>query len=255
MTSRIIMVVPCYNEKERLPIDYWRKLIQINAEIHWIFVDDGSTDKTSNILERLSEGTGARVVRIDRNVGKGNAILHGFRTGLSQLTDVDYCGFIDSDGAFSEGDVRRLIGSTLDKMSEYEVLISSRVALSGRKIDRKIHRHYLGRVIATLLTYSWPNAPYDTQSGFKVFSNSESFQKAILQDCSTKWFSDVELISRIGTENGGKIDIWEEPLMQWRDVNGSSLKKRDSILIIRELIIARRAVRNLVKLMEKHGLN
>jgi hypothetical protein len=162
------------------------------------------------------------------------------------MPNVEFCGFIDCDGAFATEDVKNFSTTILNKQTDFEVLISSRVALSGRDIQRKSHRHYLGRIIATFLTHQWRNAPYDTQSGLKVFRNTESFRNAILSDFSTKWFSDIELISRIGVNNGGRIEIWEEPLMSWSDVDGSKLKFRSFPSIVRQIYIARRSVRALI---------
>jgi dolichyl-phosphate beta-glucosyltransferase len=246
MNSRIAMIVPCYNEENRISVDYWWELLEINEEISWIFVDDGSGDQTSLLLKKFCTDDSRSLIRLERNVGKGNAILQGYKFALQKMPNVEFCGFIDCDGAFATEDVKNFSTTILNKQTDFEVLISSRVALSGRDIQRKSHRHYLGRIIATLLTYKWQNAPYDTQSGLKVFRNTESFRNAILSDFSTKWFSDIELISRIGVNNGGRIEIWEEPLMSWSDVDGSKLKFRSFPSIVRQIYIARRSVRALI---------
>jgi dolichyl-phosphate beta-glucosyltransferase len=246
MTSKLAMVVPCYNEEKRISIDYWWELLESNQEVSWIFVDDGSSDQTSVLLEQFCTGDLRSLIRLDRNIGKGNAILQGYKFALQNLPDVEFFGFIDCDGAFAMEDVNNFLKTAFNRQTNFEVLISSRVALSGRDIQRKSHRHYLGRIIATFLTYKWRNAPYDTQSGLKVFRNTESFRNAILSDFSTKWFSDIELISRIGVNNGGRIEIWEEPLMSWSDVDGSKLKVRNFPSIFRQIYIARRSVRALI---------
>jgi dolichyl-phosphate beta-glucosyltransferase len=246
MTSKIAMVVPCYNEENRISVDYWWELLETNQEISWIFVDDGSVDQTSTVLEQFCTDDSRSLIRLERNVGKGNAILQGYKFALQKMPEIEFCGFIDCDGAFDQEDVKNFSATILNKKTDFEVLISSRVALSGRDIQRKSHRHYLGRIIATFLTHKWRNAPYDTQSGLKVFRNTESFRKAILSDFSTKWFSDIELISRIGINNGGRIEIWEEPLMRWADVDGSKLKLRSFPSILRQIFVARRSVRALI---------
>jgi hypothetical protein len=127
-----------------------------------------------------------------------------------------------------------------------DAVISSRVSLSGREINRKSSRHYLGRLIATYLTRQWSDAPYDTQSGYKLFVNSTSFREAIKSDFATKWFVDVELITRVGINNKGVLNIWEEPLLFWNDVDGSSLKMRNYYSIFFEIIFARRQVLKLL---------
>jgi hypothetical protein len=128
-----------------------------------------------------------------------------------------------------------------------DAVISSRVSLSGREINRKSSRHYLGRLIATVLTRKWSDAPYDTQSGYKLFLNSRSFRDAIESGFSTRWFVDVELLTRIGINNKGFLNVWEEPLFYWNDVAGSKLKSIKFHSIFLELLIARRQVLKLLK--------
>jgi dolichyl-phosphate beta-glucosyltransferase len=247
MTPKIAMVVPCYNEANRISVDYWQKLFEISQEISWIFVDDGSGDQTSIKLNQLCSDNLRSVIRLERNGGKGNAILQGYRFATKKIPEIEFCGFIDCDGAFAEQDVKNFFATALNMNTDFEVLISSRVALAGRNIQRKIYRHYFGRMIATFLTLKWHNPPYDTQSGLKVFRNTPSFRSAISSDFSTKWFSDVELISRIGVNNGGIVKIWEEPLMCWSDVEGSKLKFSSFPSIFRQIFIARRSIRALIK--------
>jgi hypothetical protein len=137
-----------------------------------------------------------------------------------------------------------------------DAVISSRVSLSGRFIERKRSRHYLGRIIATFLTHKWIDAPYDTQSGFKLFKNSQSFQNSIRKSFSTKWFVDIELLTRIGISNKGKLVIWEEPLNFWRDVNGSKLGFTSYPQIFVEMVVARKQVLKFITERESvHGLN
>jgi hypothetical protein len=130
-------------------------------------------------------------------------------------------------------------------------MLSSRVALAGREIRRNPSRHYLGRVVATFLTRSWIDAPYDTQSGFKIFSNTESLRSALENDFKTSWFVDIEILTRIGNSNGGLLNIWEEPLTFWRDVAGSKLKLSKIPKLLIEIFIARKEVSRFVNMRGK----
>ena len=139
---------------------------------------------------------------------------------------------------------RRL--ETILDTERIDAVISSRVSLSGRQINRKSSRHYLGRLIATYITRKWSDSPYDTQSGYKLFVNSMSFREAIKSDFFTKWFVDIELITRVGINNKGLLNIWEEPLLFWNDVDGSTIKLRRFLGILFEMIFARRQVLKLL---------
>ena len=62
------------------------------------------------------------------------------------------------------------------------------------------------------------------------------------------WFVDIELMTRVGINNKGILNIWEEPLLIWNDVDGSKLKLRKFHSIFFEMIFARRQV---LKLLEE----
>ena len=256
MDKRIAIIVPCYNEESRFPIQYWKDIVRVESQIRWHFIDDGSSDKTLEILQDICSGTPSRVSKCSKNGGKGNAIRKGFLETLEMDPEIEVLGYLDSDGAFSKDDIFRLANIAIQRISSSmaqpaDAVISSRVSLSGREIKRKSSRHYLGRLIATALTRKWRDAPYDTQSGYKLFLNSSSFRDAIKSDFSTRWFVDVELLTRIGINNKGYLTVWEEPLFYWNDVAGSKLSIMKFSSILLELLIARRQVLKLLKEREK----
>jgi glycosyltransferase involved in cell wall biosynthesis len=247
MIKDVAIVIPCFNEASRFPLNYWNAIILENPRVYWLFVDDGSTDGTSDILKQLCQASAAMSCRSDCNLGKGNAIRFGLLKALELPAQIKFFGYLDSDGAFNQTDIERIIEIALMDSQEKDknfsdAIISSRVALAGRSVRRKKSRHYIGRVIATILTANWIDAPYDTQSGFKLFRDSESFKEAIKTPFLTKWFVDIELLVRIGILNQGTLRIWEEPLSGWRDVSGSKIGLREIPLLFREIVYARQQV-------------
>lgn len=244
-------MVPCFNEQNRLSVSYWKEILAFDAGINFVFIDDGSTDETFQILNELCRGSSSRVLRLENNVGKGNAIRQGFLQALENNQRLEFIGYLDSDGAFSMPDVLRLIeiaakSKYLSPNNNYDAFISSRVSLAGRLIHRTPLRHYMGRIIATYLTRNWEGAPYDTQSGFKIFSISHSFNMAIASEFKTRWFVDIELLTRIGVVNSGHLSIWEEPLSYWKDVSGSKVTAVKFPEIVSEIIKARVQVLKLI---------
>lgn len=105
MLPVLYIVIPCYNEEEVLPItapQFLAKLQQLAAEgkiaenSRILFVDDGSRDKTWEIISRLAaEDTHFLGIRQSRNRGHQNAVL----AGLMEAKDVcDITISIDCDG-------------------------------------------------------------------------------------------------------------------------------------------------------------
>jgi glycosyltransferase involved in cell wall biosynthesis len=105
MPPKLIIVIPCYNEQEVLPITsklFLDKLSQLSAagkiseDSRIMFVNDGSTDKTWDIICELSESD-SRFVGISqsRNRGHQNAVLAGL---MEAKDNCDITISIDCDG-------------------------------------------------------------------------------------------------------------------------------------------------------------
>jgi glycosyltransferase involved in cell wall biosynthesis len=95
--AKISVVVPCYNEEESLPLFFEaieKIRPQIPAEFEYIFVNDGSKDKTLTILRQLHEENPELVhyVNFSRNFGKESAIY----AGLTEANG-DYVTLMDAD--------------------------------------------------------------------------------------------------------------------------------------------------------------
>lgn len=95
--DKISIIVPCYNEEKALP-EFYRVTASAvrdidNAECEFIFVDDGSTDHTPDILESLSlSDSRCRSLSFSRNFGKEAAMYAGLQNASG-----DYCVFMDAD--------------------------------------------------------------------------------------------------------------------------------------------------------------
>lgn len=94
--EKISIVIPCYNEEECIKI-YYEKMEEIVAklptEFEYIFVNDGSSDKTLPLMKELASiNPNVRYVSFSRNFGKEAAIY----AGLKEATG-DYVGLMDVD--------------------------------------------------------------------------------------------------------------------------------------------------------------
>ena len=92
----ISVIVPCWNEEEALPI-YYREMCRVmegmRAGFELIFVDDGSTDATLQLMQELSQKDGrCRYLSFSRNFGKEAAIYAGLEHASG-----DYVAVMDVD--------------------------------------------------------------------------------------------------------------------------------------------------------------
>ena len=237
----LAFTIPCFNEAERIDLKYWEEIFKLDDKIFWLFVNDGSTDKTIELLKQLSFSNCCEILNLPKNVGKSEALRQGFIYLTNNEMKFDGIGFIDADGAFEKADILNLIELFRNSKNSlgifWDSIIASRIALAGRDINRKPLRHYIGRIFATVATIHWRKSPYDTQCGLKIFRNNLGFQMSILDKFKTRWFIDLELFSRMSLNNQSEISILEIPLNSWSDIAGSKLGVRQKIISVMELFL------------------
>jgi dolichyl-phosphate beta-glucosyltransferase len=239
------LVVPCYNEAERLDDDALLSLVggEIPAT-RLVLVDDGSRDQTGARLAALARRAPGRIeaLALDRNRGKAEAVRQGLQRALAGGARV--VGYFDADLSTPVSEIRRLL-AILDGRDDVEAVIGARISLLGSDIHRSHTRHYLGRVFATLASLILQARVYDTQCGAKLFRRSSSVEAALRDPFLSRWSFDVELLGRllVGDPTAPTIaesQILEVPLRHWRDVPGSKLRPAAMAGALKELAVIAR---------------
>ena len=237
----IAVVVPCYNEATRWSADYWQSVFAVPG-VRWLFVDDGSTDLTGTILEDTAALGDATVLHLKPNGGKAEAVRRGLLAVLDTVPAPTGVGYMDADGAFNADDIAdmaRVFDERVTPESGFTAVWSSRVALAGRNIRRSTSRHYIGRIVATVVSVGQAEIPYDTQSGLKVFSPTPTLRECLASPFRTRWLFELELLTRWQAVAGSEMRIWEEPLNYWHDVPGSKIRGKESLRILREIAVVK----------------
>lgn len=229
----LFMIVPCFNEEKRINLAYWNKLSEI-PNVHWIFVNDGSSDGTKSLLNQIKNSS---VINLESNSGKAEAIRKGIlETFNKNQSEIFQFGYLDADSAFDIADIKNVIKLSISKESTYDSCWGSRVALSGRNITRNNLRHILSRILITIFGYRMGNLPYDPQTGFKVFKFNKELMAIFDKNFKTKWFVDLEILLRFKALNGKDMKTWEEPVSTWKDIEGSKIRGLEIITVFRDLI-------------------
>jgi glycosyltransferase involved in cell wall biosynthesis len=232
------LVVPCYNEAERLDQEALLALLAGHAQLGLVLVDDGSTDGTRGLLEALAARAPGRieVLALPRNAGKAEAVRQGITAALLRSGDV--VGYFDADLSTPVPEILRLLA--LIETSGAAVVMGARVALLGSRIERKAARHYLGRAFASIASLLLEAPVYDTQCGAKLFRRSPALAAALETPFLSRWAFDVELLGRLLTGAPGVAPVpleavLEMPLGAWRDVPGSKLRPAAMVGALRDL--------------------
>jgi dolichyl-phosphate beta-glucosyltransferase len=234
-TSEVVVAVPCFNEARRLPVQEYNSFLDRSPTITLVLVDDGSTDDTPLIIERLRQRHPRQVctLRLSSNVGKAEAVRRGMRVALRRRSAA--VGYWDADLATPLDAIHQFV-EVLKSRQEVELVMGSRVALLGRDIGRSPLRHFLGRAFATAASVVLRLPVYDTQCGAKLFRVTPGFRELISTPFRARWIFDVEILARMISKpqptdsNTAPPKVYEYPLDQWRDADGSRLKALDFVM-------------------------
>ncbi|WP_157455793.1 glycosyltransferase family 2 protein [Carnobacterium maltaromaticum] len=145
-TELISIVVPCFNEEESIPLFYAalekEREFLVNADIEYIFVNDGSNDNTLNVLRSLAKENKERVkfISFSRNFGKEA----GLYAGLQQATG-DYVAVMDVDLQ----DPPEMLPEMLQiiREEEYDCVGTRRVSRDGEPPIRSFFARQFYRII------------------------------------------------------------------------------------------------------------
>lgn len=164
MQPYLSIVVPAYNEEQRLPrtlrdIVSFLQSQSYAAEI--VVVDDGSEDNTANVVAEFAATHPS--VRLIRNEHRGKAFT--VRTGML-AAEGRYVLFTDADGATPIQEVDKLL---LPLQEGYDVAIGSREGVGAMRYDEPPYRHLMGRVFNFVVRSLAVPGIQDTQCGFKAF--------------------------------------------------------------------------------------
>lgn len=239
----LIVVVPCFNEERRLPVDAFRAFAPGDAAVRFLFVNDGSTDGTLRMLEALHVENPERysLLDLDRNRGKAEAVRRGILAALDRGPDL--VGFWDADLATPLEEISGFL-EVFAARPEIEMVFAARVRLLGRSISRNPARHYFGRVGATLISQSLGLPVYDTQCGAKLFRVTPTTRELFERPFLSRWIFDVEIIARLVVQRGRDAAaraIYELPITVWHDVKGSKVRQSDFLRALNDLARIRRA--------------
>ncbi|KDR80818.1 hypothetical protein GALMADRAFT_30627, partial [Galerina marginata CBS 339.88] len=241
-TVDLTVVVPAYNETERLPEMMAATVKHLTAlkgkrTYEILVVDDGSSDGTSATALKLAKkypSSDIKVVTLEKNIGKGGAVRHGMLyAGGERLL------MADADGASRIEDLEALWKS-MDIIAPNKapgVVVGSRAHLvkSEAVVKRSFLRNVLMYGLHTILRIVGVGHIRDTQCGFKLFSRSAAQQIFPAQHLPT-WIFDVELLL---LAKQLRIRV-AEVAIEWHEVPGSKLNVvTASIQMLRDLLIVR----------------
>ena len=233
---KLSVVIPMYNESEIIKntaislSDYMQKNFE-SYEI--IFSDDGSSDKSAEIIKSLSLDS-VFVIESKENHGKGSAV----RAGVNKA-EGDIILFTDADLAYGTG----VIGKAYDVIlkSECDMLIGSRNIEKGSYGKYPRLREMFSKMYVKVICLIAGTDISDSQCGFKLFK--KDIAKKVFSLSEMNGFSfDLEIIM-LAKKAGANID--ELPVKITTHSKSSVSILRDGIKMLCDLVKIKRRVRKI----------
>ena len=219
----VCIVVPCFNEALRIDLGSFSAFVSERPDIDLIFVNDGSSDSTGELLGTFASERAHRskVLNLSENRGKAEAVRQGMIMAFDSGR-YDFVAFWDADLAAPLNEIAALETSAVT--GNKRIAMASRMKRLGAEVERKAHRHVLGRIFSTFTSIILKLPVYDTQCGAKLFSSS--VKPIFEQPFISRWLFDVELLARYHNTYGLKAaleGVFEVPVGKWKEKGGSKL--------------------------------
>lgn len=224
------IVIPAYNEERRLPgtleaIADHLKGQAYTAEI--IVVENGSTDRTADVVREFARQHPAARLLISPRRGKGLAVKVGMLAARGA-----YRFLCDADLSMPIEELVRFVPPALEG---YGVAIGSREARGARRYDEPLYRHMMGRVFNGLVKLVAVPGLEDTQAGFKCFTAAVAQDVFTFQTMEGFGF-DVEVLF-IARKRGYRIV--EVPIQWYYRADSRVRVVSDTLRMFRDVLMVR----------------
>lgn len=221
------LIIPAYNEEQRLPSTLQQVRLFCEAQdddYEVIVVDDGSTDLTRDVVSRAALTWPKLRIVSSPHRGKGSAIRIGVRAAQGR-----FIAIADADLSMPIQEFTKFDSSVF---SQCEVAIATREGPGAQRYNESVLRHVMGRVFNALVQLMVLPGIRDTQCGFKVMPRQVALQLCKFQTIDG-WGFDVEWIV-IALQSGYRVG--EVPINWYHDGKGSRISPlRDSVHMLSEL--------------------
>lgn len=195
--NKLSIVIPVFNEEKTVEKVMTAILaVDVGCPKELIFVDDGSTDKTKQILGKYKNVH--KVIFMDKNYGKGAAVRRGFKEATGDVVVIQ-----DADMEYNPNEYHLLLKPILD--GDADVVYGSRfVTVFPRRV--LYFNHYLANQLVTFISNIFTGLNLsDMETGYKVFTR-DSVQKILPRLSANRFGIEPEITARVAQ---AKLKVYE----------------------------------------------
>ena len=200
---KVTGVIPVYNHEHAVPA------VAENLRVHGlpvVLVDDGSSESCRLALERLAAETGAPLVRLPVNGGKGAAVIAGLRRALE--LGFTHALQVDADGQHDLGDVPKFLAAA---GAEPGAVICGRPLFDASIPKVRFISRYITHVLVWLQTLSVSRVR-DSMCGFRLYPLRTVLEVVDRDGVGRRMDFDVELLVKL---------VWRGRTLRWIDTRVS----------------------------------
>ncbi|MCX5677944.1 MAG: glycosyltransferase [Candidatus Omnitrophica bacterium] len=205
------VIVPCHNEEGNVE-ECVRRVPRVGAQTEILIVDDGSTDRTYDIARKMAkEIEGVRVVRIEKNLGKGNAVRTGFESAKGDVLMI-----LDADMAVMPEDIPKFFNAIADGTAEF--VNGTRMVYPMEKEAMKFANYIGNKMFGIMMSIIMGQRNTDTLCGTKALLKRH-YRHIEMKDC--KW-GDFDLLYGAAKL---RLKMAEMPVHYKKRISGKSKMK------------------------------
>jgi len=200
---RVTAVIPVFNHELAVPA------VEAALRAHGLpvlLVDDGSNATCRLALEKLARDTGARLVRLEVNGGKGAAVIAGLREARS--LGYTHALQVDADGQHDLADVPRFLAAA---HAEPHAVICGLPKFDASIPRVRFLSRYLTHALVWLQTLSF-SAVRDSMCGFRLYPVATVLEVVDHEGVGRRMDFDIELLVKL---------VWRGHVLRWLETRVS----------------------------------
>lgn len=186
--KKLSIVIPVFNEEKTIEkLTEAVLAVDVGCTKELIFVDDGSTDKTRQLLSKYRNAH--KVILSDKNYGKGAAVRRGFKESTGDIVVIQ-----DSDLEYNPQEYSMLMKPILE--GDADVVYGSRfITVLPRRV--LYFHHYMANQLVTLISNIFTGLNLsDMETGYKMFTK-EAVNKILPKLSANRFGIEPELTARV----------------------------------------------------------
>lgn len=220
------LIIPAYNEQERLPKTLEQALSYLNNqsyEAEILVVENGSQDNTYEIARAFANDDSRVQVIRDVRRGKGLAVKLGMLSARGE-----YRFMCDADLSMPIEEISHFLPP---QSGNIDLAIGSREAPGSVRYNEPLYRHWGGRIVNAMIRLLILPGLHDTQCGFKCF-RADIAEDLFYYQTLTGWSFDVEILYLARLRG---YQIHEIPILWYFDPETKLKAFKDSIKMYRDI--------------------